>query len=457
MFNLAFESALRSIIKTPGVSLLVTLTIALGVGITMPMVTLYHNNSGNPIPEVGHKMYRVLIDNWFVDGVYWTRDPNMPTEIMAARDIRNLIQSDIPNHFSASYSGYQHVRSVDENSNVKPFYTDVRATTHGFFDMFQVPIEYGSFWDAEADKKNQNIAVISHPTNLKLFGGGDNVGKSFKLGNQVYTIVGITSSWALAPRVYDMSQNNARPEGVFVPLSDFQRTNLRPNRWRTLEEKAPEGFEATFVNSETIFALLWVQLNTPEKVLEYRDFLDSYVAEQKALGRLPRPTNNRLYSAEEWVVASPGNDGTQRLYRVFIVVGVFFLIVCLLNLLSLLLSKFVAATPQACVMRALGATRGLIFTQYVIEVAILGVIGGVLSVFVARGALQAILWVYLENLPAEFKQIQSSVGADNPYVQFDSTLLMITLTLALIGSMLSALYPAWRACRIPPAEFLKVN
>ena len=72
MFGVAFESALRSIVKTPGVSLLVVMTIALGVGITMPMVTLYHNNSGNPLPDVGDRLYRVMIDNWFLDGVFCT-------------------------------------------------------------------------------------------------------------------------------------------------------------------------------------------------------------------------------------------------------------------------------------------------------------------------------------------------------------------------------------------------
>ena len=116
-----------------------------------------------------------------------------------------------------------------------------------------------------------------------------------------------------------------------------------------------------------------------------------------------------------------------------------------------------AATPQACVTRALGATRRDIFLQYVLEVLILGVIGGAISIYISKAALTAMVWVYLSNLPPEFKQVQETGFSDSPYVQFDTTMLIITFCLAIAAAVLSALYPAWRACRIAPAEYLKLN
>ena len=457
MFSLAFETALRSIVRTPGVSLLVIMAIALGVGMTMPMVTLYHNSNGNPYPDTGDKMYRVLIDNWFLDQIFWFTAPDMPTEIMTARDARVLMRSDIPTKVAASYEAQQYIRSVDPEMGVKPFASAIRVTTSGFFEMFEVPMRFGAAWGSNADGSNENIAVISHSTNLTLFGGGDNVGRDFKIGDQIYTVVGIMHAWSLAPRVYDLTQTSARTEGVFVPLSDFQRSRLKPGRFVSLEGSPSNEFGLDFLGGETIFANLWVQLDTKEQVQSYRDFMDSYVKEQKKLGRLPRPTNNRLYSATEWIVVAPVNAQQRDIYKTFILVGVLFLVVCLFNLLSLLLSKFMSITPQACVTRALGATRADIFLQYVVEVLVLGVVGGLLSIYVSKAALFGIVWVYIENLPPEFKQIQSQVGVESPYVQFDTTLLVMSFCLALLAALVSALYPAWRACRVPPAEHLKVN
>ncbi len=457
MLALAFESALRSVVRTPGVSLLVVMAIALGVGITMPMVTLSYNSGGAPLKENSDRIHRVLIDNWTLDGIYYTRDPEFPTEILSPRDAKALATSDIPAKTALSYAAYQYVGAAEPSSNLRPFYAEIRATSTDFFSMFGLPLAEGAIWSEEADASRQNVAVISSATNARIFGGGSSVGKQFKVAGEIYTVVGVLKPWALTPRVYDLSQTNARPEAVYVPLSDFQRSNLFPNRWRTLDDNIEPVINTEFLNSETIYAQLWVLLESEQAVLAYRDYLDVYVAEQKALGRLPRPLNNALYSAREWVDIAPGNRGTKQLYSVFIIVGVFFLLVCLFNLLSLLLAKFTAAAPQACVLRALGASRGVIFTQYVIEVVMLGVLGGLLSIFVAKVALKGMFWVYLNNLPAEFKQVQSVDSADSGYIQFDTQLLVYAFALAIIAALLSALYPAWKSCRIPPAEFLKMN
>ena len=457
MFLLAFESALRSIVRTPGVSILVVLAIALGVGITMPMVTLYYNMGGDPLKVNSDKIYRVLIDNWLLDGVYWFRDPEFPTEILAPTDARNLIQSEIPSQTALSYASYQYIGPEENTATLRPFYAEIRATTPDFFTMFGVPFSDGAVWSEQTESAGENVAVISSSTNERLFGGGNSVGQQFKVAGEIFTVVGVLMPWALTPRVYDLSQTNARPEAVYLPLSNFQRPNLFPNRWRTLDENIEPVVNAEFINSETIYAQLWVQLDSEQDVGAYRDFLDVYVREQKELGRLPRPMNNRLYTAQEWVNVAPGNQGTKRLYSVFIIVGIFFLLVCLFNLLSLLLAKIMAAAPEACVLRALGASRAMIFTQYVTKVVVLGVLGGLLSIPIAKTALTGMFWVYLNNLPAEFKQVQSIDTADSRYIQFDTQLLVYAFLLATLAALLSALYPAWKSCRIPPAEFLKMN
>lgn len=457
MLMLALESALRSIQRSPWVCALIALAIALGVGVTMPMVALYHNTSGNPIPDRSDNLYIMLLDNWDAEQGPWFNNPDLPPDFMTARDARALAASDLSSGVTVSYISLQSILSADEEVGVEPFHAEVRVTGRDFFDMFGVPIEYGAIWSEADEKAVQNVAVISYSTNQRLFGGGDNVGRNFKIGANIYTIVGIMPTWSLTPRIYAMG-NNARTEGVFVPLSDFRRSAIIPSQTASLEISTPEVFDEAFLASETLFATLWLKLDSAQAVMDYRDFVDGYVAEQKSLGRFAKEKmNNQLHSATSWLEISPNNEGTKRLYTVFIVIGIFFLLVCLLNLLNLLLGKFMASLPETSITRALGAPRVLIFFQYVFEVMILGAIGGLLSIWISKSVLSAMLWVYLENLPPEFKEVQSQVGTSTAYIQFDAYLLTITLIVALVASFLAALYPAIKACRMQPAEYLKIN
>ncbi|MBO6566317.1 MAG: ABC transporter permease [Pseudomonadales bacterium] len=456
MFMLALETALRSIRKTPGVSALVVLAIALGVGITMPMVVLYHNINQNPMPDKSDQLYTTLIYNWFPEMDFWWSGADLPPDLMTAKDARALSTSDIPDRFAMSYNAMIPVRSSDNDQAIKPFFSEVRVTSSDFFEMFEVPIAYGGYWDDEADRNVANVAVINPYVNERLFGGGNNVGRSFKISDQVYEVIGILDAWNFTPRLYALG-NNSRTEGIFVPVSDFRRSHLTPSREVTVGSETPAIFDATYLASETLFADVWVELDSPGEADEWRDFVDSYVLEQKQLGRLQRPMDNRVISATDWLNTAPQNTGSKSLYRAFIIVAGFFLVVCIFNLLSLLLSKFMSVASEASVTRALGATRSDIFLRYVLEVMILGLIGGALSLYVASVALRGMVYVYIENLPSDFKQIQGAAIEDSPYIQFDMTLLVMTFVLALAASIIAALIPAWRACSAPPAEYLKVN
>ncbi|MBO6655863.1 MAG: ABC transporter permease [Pseudomonadales bacterium] len=456
MIALALETALRSIRKTPGVSALVVLAIALGVGITMPMVVLYHNINQNPIPDKSDQLYTTLIYNWFPDIDFWWSGADLPPDLMTAKDAQALAASDIPDRFAMSYNAMTPVRSADDDTAIKPFFSEVRATSADFFEMFDVPIAYGGYWDDAADRSAANVAVIGPYVNERLFGGGDNVGESFKVSDQVYEVIGILHAWNFTPRLYAMG-NNSRTEGIFVPVSDFRRSHLNPYRAVTVGKETPANFDATYLASETLFVDIWSEFSTPAQVEAWRGFVDNYVLEQKQLGRLQRPMDNRVISATDWLNTSPQNTGSKSLYRAFIIVAGFFLVVCIFNLLSLLLSKFMSVAPEASITRALGATRSHIFLRYVFEVMILGLLGGLISIYIASVALKGMVYVYIENLPPDFKQIQGAAIDDSPYVQFDVTLLVLTFILALAASILAALIPAWRACSAPPAENLKIN
>jgi putative ABC transport system permease protein len=67
-----------------------------------------------------------------------------------------------------------------------------------------------------------------------------------------------------------------------------------------------------------------------------------------------------------------------------------FLVLCLVNTIGLLLAKFSVRAAEVGIRRALGASRREIFRQFLIESAVVGLVGGVLGLVLAFGALALI-------------------------------------------------------------------
>ena len=106
---------------------------------------------------------------------------------------------------------------------------------------------------------------------------------------------------------------------------------------------------------------MWVQLDSPARLAEYKSFLDNYVNEQKKLGRFERPLNNRLLDVNEWM---KDQKVVSRDVEVQTGLGFAFLAVCLVNTIGLLLAKFTRKAGEIGLRRALGASRREVFTQF---------------------------------------------------------------------------------------------
>lgn len=128
-----------------------------------------------------------------------------------------------------------------------------------------------------------------------------------------------------------------------------------------------------------------------------------------------------------------------------VIISLLFLLVCCLNLMGLLLGKFLSKSAVLGVHRALGASRVSVFLQRLIECELVGLIGGGLGVVLAAVALKALN----RSLP--------SFIVPSDLFRIDGFLLSVAVVLSLVAGLISGLYPAWRACRIAPAIQLKLQ
>jgi len=117
-----------------------------------------------------------------------------------------------------------------------------------------------------------------------------------------------------------------------------------------------------------------------------------------------------------------------------------FLLVCLLNTIGLLLTKFLRRSPEIGVRRALGASKRSIFTQLLIEAGMIGIAGGLLGLLLAWLGLWAV-----RHQPTSYAEL----------AHLDLPMLAGTFGLAVVSSLLAGLLPAWRGCQVTPALQLK--
>jgi putative ABC transport system permease protein len=128
--------------------------------------------------------------------------------------------------------------------------------------------------------------------------------------------------------------------------------------------------------------------------------------------------------------------------KVLVGLSVLFLGVCLFNTIGLLLAKLVGKAGQISLRRALGAQRGSVFRQQLVEVGAIGVAGGVIGLGLA--------WLALKGVRALYN------GYDE-LVRLDPLLAGIAISSAVIATVIAGLYPAWRVCHVPPASYLRLQ
>jgi putative ABC transport system permease protein len=436
--RLAFASYRRN----PTLTALVTGAIALGIAVCTITLTLYHALSNNPIWWKSDRLYAVTIDSWDPERPDNDKHPERPPPQLTYKDAVALLKSDIPNHKVAMFKAE---RVLDAGiAGVKPGRMHARVTTGDFFRAFDVPFLYGGPWSAAADQGPEPVAVISKEVNQKYFGGVNSVGRTVRLNDREFRIVGVLDTWQPTPSYFDLNNGTiANMEDIYFPFFWGQALELassgNTNCWKSEEINSFREF----ANSECVWIQFWAEFSSNADRNRFQSWLDGYVTDQKKLGRMPRPLNNHLYNVDEWL---DFNDAVTTDNRVLVGLAFMFLAVCVVNTVGLLLAKFLSAAPLSGLRRALGASRRDIFQQHLVEVIVLGVVGGLLGLVLSAAGL----WGLRVLFASEFDQF-------NALTHMDSAMMAMAVALSLIAGLAAGIYPAWRIGRIQPATYLKTQ
>lgn len=434
MFRYHLRLGLKSLRRAPVLTALVVLILAVGIGASMTSLTMLLVLGGDPIP---HKSDRLLVPQFDIGPMNASYEAGEePTQQMSWTDVSNLLRDARGQRQTALYGVFP---TLDpQRDGVTPFAEDGMATTHEAFAMFEIPFADGGTWSAADDAAGADVVVLGMNLAERLYGQERAVGASLTINDRVYRVVGVMGRWNPTPRYYRIlgSGISADVHELWLPLNNAIAREWQNSGWTNCEGEVGPGF-ANFLKSDCTWLQYWVEIESAADRAAFKDYLAAYVAEQQKLGRLPRPENNRLRDVREWLEhnGAVGNDTRMATWIAF---G--FLLVCLVNVVTLMLAKFTARAGEIGVRRALGATRGEILRQSLIEAGVLGAAGALLGL--------ALTFYGLELVNGRLTESES-------FFRLDPQLMLGTLVLGLIAALIAGLLPTWQACQVRPAIQLK--
>ncbi|MCX2863906.1 ABC transporter permease [Paucibacter sp. PLA-PC-4] len=440
MLSYYLTLALRSLRRSPALSALMVIAIALGVGASMTTLTLFRVLAGDPIPHKSAQLFNVQLDAERLLSMTPGGDPTLQLTrfdaealLREARGLRQVMMTGAQIAVDPAGS------AAPASAALPPFMASARWASSDFFAMFEAPLLHGRSWSAAEDQAKARVAVVSRALAEQLFGQSDALGRTLRLRDKDLTIIGVLADWRPAPHYFDLTLGAYESAAqIFAPLQTALDLDLGRSGDTTCWATAQVP-DTSALNAPCAWLQYWVELKDPTAAADYLAYLQRYSEQQRSVGRFERPSNPRLTPVMQWLAKRQVVPSDIRL-QLWLALG--FLLVCLSNTVGLLLAKCLRRSGEIGVRRALGASKRAIFWQFLVEAGVLGLAGGLLGLALTWAGLAAI-----RLNPTPYAQL----------AQLDWAMLSATLAVALAAALAAGLLPAWRACQITPAIQLKAQ
>jgi len=406
--------ALRWMARSPGFSAVAILSLGLGVGVNTAMFSLVDSLLFRPLPVTSPE---TLVD------VFTTGGDGDEYATSSYQDFLDLKQQNTVFSDMLGYSPMMAPLSLGDRSRIALG----QVVTSNHFTMLGVQPALGRLLvPSDDDPGAERVVVIAHRMWQREFGSDPAVaGKTLTLRGLPYTIAGVAPAAftgvvpLLTPELWLPIHyvEEVEPAGINdnVP-SPVGKTRLerRGFRWMFVKGRLKPGVTAEQANANV--ALIGRQLEAAN------------VQTNKDRRIAAVPTSDvRLLVPQAGGILSIGAAGLMT------VVGLVLLIACA-NVAGMLLARASARRREISVRLAIGASRGRLIQQLLVEGAMLGTLGAAAAV--------ALAWALVQGLQAVRLPLPVDVAFD---LRIDVRVLTFSIVVAVITGVLAGLLPAMKA------------
>jgi predicted permease len=431
MFN-NIRLAFRSLRQSPGLSLVVVVMLALGIGATTALFSLFHQILVQPLPVPNPER----LVNLSTPGPKWGSTScglsGGCDYVFSYPMFRDLEAQQSAFAGLAGFRGFSANLSYGEQTLAGSGI----LVSGSYFSVLNLQPALGRLIGPRDEPKLNESAVIvlSHDYWQNRFGGDpDIVNKTLSVNGEQLTIIGV------APAGFSGTIIGARPE-VFVPLTLGWR--VRPTASRNEEDRRAYWLY--------VFARLKPNVSVGQTTAAINGLYGGILKEFDAPLNRNMPDDVRQQFLNQQIALQSGARGYstipkttgQALTLLLGLTALVLLIVCV-NIANLLLARGASRAGEMAIRASIGASRRQLILQLLTESILLAVIGGIFSLPVAATTLDTIIAM----LPAQ--------TSNQMTIQLSPAAMGFAAGVSLLTVLFFGLFPAIHATRSNPALVMK--
>jgi putative ABC transport system permease protein len=381
----------------PGFTAIAVVTLALGIGANTALFSVVRNVLLKPLPyREPAQLARVWMDN---------------RRLQMREDWASYLNYQDYKHLGTSFESMAAFTepSLNLTGDGEPDKIRGAFAEAELFDVLGVrPVQGRAFTKDEETAGKANVVVIGWGLWQRRFGGGGAVGKDLDFDGRRFTVIGVMPQGFAFP---------GKTSEFWAPLVVNDQARRRVGYWLQMVGRLKPG--VTPVHAQAEMDVIGARLE------------QQYPTENAGYGIYVNPLENHV----------SGNVRTPLLVLLGAVALV--LLIACVNVAGLFLARSEARSREIVVRAALGASRGSLVRQLVMEAAALALVAGAAGILASYGGVRALLWFAPADLPRQEE------------IRIDGVVMLFAVGLTTLTAFLSGLWPAWRLSRVNLQEALR--
>ena len=426
--------ALRQLWKTPGFTVTVLLTLALGIGANAAIFTLVNSVMLKSLPVADPKtLFRLGDHNDCCVGQNGARDDGDYSYF--ATDAYEQLRKNVPEfeELAAMQAGFTYRPVIARRDGAQTVARSVMGefVSGNYFRTFGLSPQAGRlFTDADNLKGAAPAAVMSYETWQHEFAGDAAViGSTYWINTKPVTIVGI------APRGFYGDRLTSTPPDYYLPIQTM-----------------PDLANVPYVSDpDTSWIYMVGRVKPGTAIGPLQEKVNAVLRQAFSTRKDFTTKQGKVALAKAHATLTPGGAGISNMQEQYgdhlqllmWVSGLVLLIACA-NIANLLLVRGMGRKTEMSIRTALGAQRGRIVRQLLTESVLLATMGGVLGLIVAYAGTHMLLAL---AFPGE-QNVPIAAGPSLAVVGF-------AFAVSLVTGVLFGVAPAWIAAQARPADALR--
>ena len=284
----------------------------------------------------------------------------------------------------------------------------------------------------------QNVIVLADGLASRLFPGENAVGKKVRIESDIYTVIGQMKPRGASAAIGGSLEARDFAFDGYIPLTTF-----RDRVGDQIMVRTGEGFN--FKGEIIELTQITLTIDRVESVDESVSIIDRLL--------------KKYHDQEDYAVVVPKEllrqaERTRSMFNaMLVVIAGISLLVGGIGIMNIMLATVTERTREIGIRRALGAKRGHIIQQFLVETLVLTGSGGILGVCcgmmcgpIFRGVRMLVVSIAPDSIPPIVMSLE-------PRIALWSVLMSVGISLGV--GLLFGLYPARRAAAMNPIEALR--